>query len=66
MVAQEIPIAPGGHDPLRNLHAFMGLGMRAQFDPQTGGTFAHQGDIAIEDVDVDEERWRGNIGPTHR
>jgi hypothetical protein len=52
---------PGGRDPLSDLHAFMGLGVGAQLDPQGRGTFAHHGDIAIEDVDVDEERGRGDI-----
>jgi hypothetical protein len=43
----------------------MGLGMGTQLDPQSRGATVHHGDIAIQDIDVDEKRWRWNIGPTH-
>jgi len=40
--------------------------MGAQLHAQLGGGIAHQRDVAIEDIDVDEERGRGNIGSPHR
>jgi len=56
----------GGHDPLRDFHAFMRLCMGPQFDAQCGCTIPHRGDIAIENIDVQKKRGRGDFGPTHQ
>ena len=55
-----------GHDPLPDLDAFMGLGMGAQPDAALARPVGHDGDVAVEDVDIDEKGRRGNVGAPHR
>ena len=46
----------GASEPLGDLHAFVRLGMRPKLDTHGLRTSRHGGDIAIEQIDIDDKR----------
>ena len=55
----------GGRDPLSDLYTFVRLRMGAERDAHLSRTIPHHRNVAVEIIDVDQKRWRWNVGTAH-